>query len=204
MIISLVAVSAPAQAAPSYDGIVPTQAYNYVCVNATINTAVVCQTDNADVYWYADSNDPGELETDDQDAVRSMLADEYSPTDIAIHYDSSPVFEGDAETDLIYQEGEAAQPVPSGYWGVTWCNGQAPATYECDQTYVRIASPDGYRIHGGSIACHETGHAVGLVHGNDAYPYVDPGAAGLGCMVNEDEFPSALGANNAYFINYTY
>ena len=205
LIISLTAVSAPAQAAPSYDGIVPTRNLDRACLTVSgPDNGIPCQTDNADVYWYADSNDPGELEANDQDAVRSMLANQYSPTHLAIHYDSTPVFDGTAQTDIVYQEAEAALPIPSGYYGFMWCNTQAPAYYECDQAYIRIQSPDGYRIDGGSIGCHETGHAVGLVHGSDAYPAVSDGSSAVGCMNNADQNPPDLGANNVYFINATY
>ncbi|WP_127548872.1 hypothetical protein [Actinoplanes sp. OR16] len=138
-------------------------------------------------------------------ALRSMLTNEYSPTDLAIHYDSTPVFDGAAETDIIFQEAEAALPLPSNdLWGIMWCNGQAAAAYECDQAYVRIKSPDGFRVYGGSVACHETGHAVGLVHGDDAYPQVYIDSSALGCMTSGSNFPPGLSGNNAYFINQTY
>jgi hypothetical protein len=207
IVVALVALSGPAYATHEYDGMVPTANYDVICLSASGPTdpdVAVCQTDNASLYWYADSNDPGELESDDFNTLRTVLLNEYVPTDLALTYDSTPVFSGDAETDVIYQEAESALPLPSGVYGVTWCNGAAPAYYECDQTYVRIVSPDGYRRYSGSIACHETGHAVGLVHGNDASPRLDPGDARLGCMVNEDEFPSDLGTDSTHLINLTY
>jgi hypothetical protein len=204
-ILALLALPAPVLATHDYDGMMPTANYDIGCFSQAGPAAgEVCRTDNADVYWYADSNDPGELEDNDQTALRNMLANQYSPTDLAIHYDSTPVFEGDAETDIVYQEAEASLPLPSGILGAMWCNGSAPAWYECDQAYVRIESPDGFRRSGGSIACHETGHAVGLVHGDDAAPALDPGDARLGCMVNEDEFPPGLGAASQHLINVTY
>ncbi|MFE9691925.1 hypothetical protein [Micromonospora sp. NPDC005806] len=205
LVLAVVAVSGPAQATHEYDGMMPTANYDVICLSASGPAdGEVCRTDNADVYWYADSANPGELEADDFNALRTMLLNEYVPTDLALTYDSSPVFSGDAETDLVYQEAEADLPLPSGILGATWCNGAAPAYYECDQTYIRIVSPDGFRRYGGSIACHETGHGVGLVHGNDASPRLDPGDARLGCMVNEDQFPSDLGSDSTHLINVTY
>jgi hypothetical protein len=205
VVLTLVALPTPAQATHEYDGMVPTQNYNLVCYGTTLNDARVCQTDNANLYWYADSADPGELEADDKDALRTMLANQYVPTDLAVNYDSSPVFSGSGETDLIYQEAESALPLPSGILGVTWCNDDVDGElFQCDQTYVRIVSPDGYRRYHSSIACHETGHAVGLVHGDDAYPALDPGDLRLGCMVNEDQFPTNLGTDSTHLINLTY
>lgn len=164
----------------------------------------MCQRDNHDVYWYADSNDPGELESNDVASVQDVLADQYSPTDLAIHYDSTPVFSGDAETDLIFQEADTGMPIPEASLGITWCEAAAPAYCECDQTYMRLDGPDGYRIEGGSVTCHEIGHAVGLVHGTEASPAQDPGAFKLGCMVNENVFPTNLGAASAHQIDIHY
>ena len=205
--IILAATGVRAAATHDYDGMMPTAFYNEKCVNANPPTVSghVCRTDNADLYWYADSIDPRELESNDVSVVTDVLSTQYAPTVLAIHYDSTPVFEGSGETDLILQEAEAALPMPSGAAGVTWCNDAVNgAYYECDQTYVRIPGPDGFRVHGGSVTCHEIGHVVGLVHGNDASPRLDAGDLRLGCMVNENEFPPGLGSANMHLINDTY
>jgi hypothetical protein len=206
LVCAVVAVQAPAQASHEVDSMMPTQTYRPFCYGADIDNGMVCQTDNADVYWYADSNDPGELEDNDVASLRDMLADQYSPTDLAIHYDSSPVFSGTAQTDIVYQESEAALPLPSGYRGMTWCNDDVGSeAYECDQQYVRIQSPDGYRIFGGGLACHETGHAVGLLHGSEAYPVISSADTRLGCMMNGvATLPSGLGSDQVHQINLTY
>lgn len=203
----LVGLSGPAQASHDYDGMVPTDNYGFLCWShdsAWDESLEVCRTDNRNWYWYADSGEPGELEANDLDALRTMLLNEFVPTDLSLTHETDPVFSGSGETDVIFQEAESDLTMPATL-GMTWCNDYVNGTlHECDQTYVRIHSPDGYRRHGGSIACHEAGHAVGLVHGNDASPWQDPGAAWLGCMVNEDEFPSDLGSDSTHLINVTY
>ncbi len=205
MVVALVALPAPASANHEYDGMMPTGNYDVICLDKSgPGLGEVCQTDNADVYWYADGNSPGELEDNDLSALRTMLNGQYGPTDLVLTYDSSPVFSGDAETDIVYQESESGMPLPSGSVGAMWCNGAAQAFYECDQAYVRIESSDGYRRHGGSIACHETGHAVGLTHGYDASPRISDEDNRLGCMENGAQFPAALGAYSAHLINITY
>lgn len=196
-----------ALATHDYDGMYPTANYQDLCVSANppASYGTLCQTDNADLYWYADSNDPGELESNDFDSVSSVLSAQFAPTDLAIHYDSTPVFSGSGETDLILQEAEDALPMPVSALGLTWCNDDVTSElWECDQTYVRIPGPDGFRIFGGSVTCHEIGHSVGLVHGTEAYPALYEGDSRLGCMVNADEFPTGLGSASKHLIDVTY
>lgn len=206
IVLALVGLQTPAQATHEVDSMVPTQNYHPFCYGTGIADAMVCQTDNANLYWYADSYDPGELEADDVQSLQNMLSNQFAPTDLVIYYDSTPVFEGTAQTDVIYQEAEATLPLPSGYRGFTWCNDDVGTeAYKCDQQYVRIQSPDGYRIFGGGLACHETGHAVGLLHGNDAYPALDPADGRLACMMNGvATLPYYLGSDQSHQIDLTY
>lgn len=61
-----------------------------------------------------------------------------------------------------------------------WCDDAVNgALYKCDQAYINIRSTS----YGRALACHETGHAVGLTHGYDASPRTDNSAALLGCIV---------------------
>ncbi|GIH70417.1 hypothetical protein Mth01_26700 [Sphaerimonospora thailandensis] len=200
--IALLMLPTVAAADHIYDGIIPTATYGPACINGTVTDSPVCRTDNASVYWYADSNDYAALEQNDKDALSGMLSAQYQPTDLTVTHESNPVFSGSGETDIIYQEETDGL---TGLYGITWCddavNGEL---YTCDQTYIRIVTPDGYRVEGGSVACHETGHAVGLVHGTEAYPVLDPGDDRLGCMENAEEFPPNLGNNSAHLINGVY
>ena len=142
--------------------------------------------------------------------VQAVFSNWYAPTDLSISYNSTPSFSGSAETDLIFQEQDSGLTIPSSSLGITWCdNAQSSTTHGCDQTYMRLRSPDGYRIFAGSVTCHEIGHAVGLLHGpNSAFP--DGSAVGvndiarLGCMVNENDYPAYLSTDEAHQIDLTY
>lgn len=56
-----------------------------------------------------------------------------------------------------------------------------------------------------ALACHETGHAVGLTHGNLASPITSNTNSDLGCMVTplNTSLPN-LGTSNVANINATY
>ncbi len=145
-----------------------------------------------------DSNGEFELESEDRSVVTNMLSSRYEPTDLNVSYDSSPVFSGSGETDVIYQEGI----VQSGFDGVAWCDDSSPApVYDCDQQYVRIR---GNGVYNTGLACHETGHAVGLVHGANSNPTTSQTDADLGCMRTPVPSGSALGANQVNRINQMY
>ena len=158
----------------------------------------VCRTDNAGVSYYMDSVGDFELETVDRDSVRYVMANDYNPTDLNVSYDSSPAFSGDAETDIIYQEGTVSGSAD----GRTWCNDDSPAPkYECDQQYVRIEGAGSY-THG--LTCHETGHAVGLLHGANSNPTTSQTDSDLGCMRTPVGASASLGSNQRTRINNTY
>jgi hypothetical protein len=157
-----------------------------------------CQTDNREVYYYMDSGGKYELESPDRTTVSDMLRDEYASTDLARHYDSSPVFSGGAETDIIYQEGSTN--ISDNSDGVTWCN-DAADNLRCDQQYIRIRGNGTYTP---GMSCHETGHAVGLTHGREAAPMLPQRDSRLGCLQTPVAFGTGLGANNRENINATY
>ncbi|MDX3696602.1 hypothetical protein PV726_41365 [Streptomyces europaeiscabiei] len=202
----LLATASVAWATPVTDNIVPVGGFGApMCSNDPDggDGTVDCLTDNSDVYYYMDSSGEYELESEDRTVVTGTLHDEYSPTDLAIHYDSTPVFSGSGETDIVYQEGSTNLDADSD--GVTWCNdsGEGSGTYavwECDQQYVRIRG-NGHYTYG--LTCHETGHAVGLVHGYDASPALNNGTNSLGCMTTPVE-TFDLGASNTESINDVY
>ncbi|WP_420036285.1 hypothetical protein ACN2WE_32310 [Streptomyces sp. cg28] len=180
------------------DNLVPTASYSPGCRAGSPGAGnVICLTDNSEVYYYMDSSGEFELEPDDRAVVNNNLDYEFRPTHLAFHYDSDPTFSGGGETDLIYQEGFA----DADFDGVTWCNDAVDsATYRCDQAYVRIRGNGAYTI---NLACHETGHAVGLTHGAFASPYIANNDMRLGCMTTSS-LTYDLGDNQVQNINSVY
>lgn len=196
MFAAMVAVT-PSSVADDY--LVPTDNYSPRCDEGSAGSGPVCQTDNRDVYWYMDSHGEFELESPDRDDVNRAIDDSYRPTDLAFHYDSSPVFDGGAETDLIYQEGW----VDNGFDGYTWCDDAVGFFgHDCDQHYVRIRGNGTYTP---GLSCHETGHAVGLVHGEDSSPARDnQDSTRLGCMVKSVSTFATLASGPKSDINDVY
>jgi hypothetical protein len=181
LLVLLAGVTAAAPASFADDYLVPTSNYSPTCNEGSAGSGPVCQTDNRNVYWYMDSNGQYELESPDRQDVHDAINDNYRPTDLDFTYDSSPVFSGDAETDVIYQEGA----VDNGFVGYAWCDDAVGFFgHDCDQTYIRIEGAGEYTP---GIACHETGHAVGLVHGENSAPRRDNQDSTLmGCMVKSN------------------
>ncbi|MFI9556397.1 hypothetical protein [Nonomuraea endophytica] len=206
VLIGVVAVLAPLQAsaaAPGYDGIYPNDRYRPTCADLggePTGAGSVCLTDNSTLTYYADSSGWGKVEDLDKLELGEMLYQQYDPTNLSVSYHYSPVFDGEAETDIVYQEDSRGL---DGAIGVTWCNDRVNGNnWRCDQTYVRIAGNGWFQKHG--ITCHETGHVVGLLHGFNTDPEIHYQDARLGCMRTGMVPPGSLGANNKYFINEVY
>ncbi|WP_405615952.1 hypothetical protein OG292_21915 [Streptomyces sp. NBC_01511] len=178
------------------DNLVPTINYNKACYKGVAGDAGVCQTDNAQVTYYMDSGGSNALETVDKNVVQKMMSSEYAPTDLSISYDSTPTWSGSGETDIYYAEAA----VPGSYVGAAWCNDPS-STYRCDQTYIRIEGGGQYTT---GRSCHETGHAVGLVHGAESAPRLSQTSSALGCMQTPSKSGLPLGPNNKENINSIY
>ncbi|WP_435614061.1 hypothetical protein [Streptomyces coelicoflavus] len=200
MAVSGLLVAAPSSSAgpdaSAIDNIVPTSNYYVGCLSGEAD-GTVCRTDNATLTYYMDSGGSNQLEAGDKSIVRAMLASEYSPTDLAVSYDSTPSWSGSAETDIYYSEGA----VPGSNEGTTFCNDNSPGNYKCDQQYIRIEGGGHYTP---GLSCHETGHAVGLLHGNVSYPAVPMQDSRLGCMKKNVSYSQRLGANQKTNINIVY
>ncbi|MFJ9109914.1 hypothetical protein [Streptomyces sp. NPDC102283] len=182
--------------AAATDNMVPTNNYNKGCYTGSADSGVVCQTDNAQVTYYMDSGGSNALENVDKNIVQKMMSSQYAPTDLSISYDSTPTWSGSSETDIYYAEAT----VPGSINGTTWCNDTA-STYRCDQTYIRI---EGGGFYTPGLSCHETGHAVGLLHGSNASPKLSKTNKALGCMRTPVNYSEPLGSSNKENINGLY
>jgi hypothetical protein len=151
-----------------------------------------CQTDNAALSVYRE----GSVSSTGKANIRDTLDSSFDTTSLTVSYPSTPVYSGSAETDIIYQTN--ASRLPSGAVGFTWCD-NAASYFQCDQHYIafRPSTP------GADLACHETGHAVGLTHGGHASPALSDGDTRLACMTTP-VLSRWLGASNAEAINGTY
>lgn len=182
-----------AWAARVTDNLVPTQNYTHKCKSGDVYGGIVCTTDNATVTYFMKN----QLEQRDKNVVDDMIV-MYARTDLEIHPDGTPKYTGPGETDIIYEEG----PVPGDDEGKTWCNDPIlRRNYDCDQQYVRIQGAGHYTK---GLSCHETGHAVGLLHGQDAYPDYPNQSQFLRCMRKMPDYDDVLGSNNRSNINHVY
>ncbi len=87
------------------------------------------------------------------------MAYEYDPTDLTAIQESTPSYTGGSETDVIFQYGY----LPPEAAGMAWCDDAISSSVR-DQHYAKFnTSSPSY-----ALACHETGHTVGLTHGADA------------------------------------
>ncbi|MGJ5826836.1 hypothetical protein [Streptomyces ossamyceticus] len=193
--ITVIAAAAVTWAAAT-DNLVPTNNYTVGCLTG-MSGGTVCRTDNADVTYYMDSGGNDKLEDIDKANVRVAIQEFHDKTDLKVSYDSSPSWTGDSETDIYYAEAT----VPGSDEGLTWCNDNSPGAFKCDQQYVRIEGGGHYSP---GLSCHETGHAVGLLHGAEASPTLPNQDSKLGCMKKTPGFADGLGTNNRENINANY
>ena len=168
--------------------IMPTQNYG----SGGCQKGGVCRTDNATLTIHKRDS----LYPSGKAAVDDALNQWYEPTNLDVVRQAQPEYEGSTETDIIY--GVSPADVPSGYIGWTACDD--PSGYAiCDQAYVYFEY-----IPGVDLACHETGHGVGLLHGSDAYPAQSDSATEFRCMRTPQIYGTYLGDHNRHQINISY
>lgn len=182
---------APAAQAVAYDNMFPTNPPYQYCTSGNMGDTF-CQTDNAGVTYFAQSS----IGTIGRNNIIDNADGQLDPTDLNTTYDSTPVYTGPSETDIIYQQ---SNDVPDGFVGVTWCD-SATDLVACDQEYVRTIA--GNPSH--ALICHESGHAVGLTHGSNADPPINSSDPSLACMRTPLTSDTTLGAHNVSEINATY
>ena len=148
-----------------------------------------CLTDNKAVYWWLEGSIDRTTSTSDtiiEKSINDTMKRSYDGTDLSTAYDSTPVFSGTAETDIIYRsEPRDFNDPDENLIGYMWCDSRTGGLTRCDQAYINFlyANRDQY-FSGRAVACHETGHAVGLLHGKDAYTRnISNTDERLGCMV---------------------
>ncbi len=107
------------------------------------------------------------------------------------------MYTGSAETDIIYRQGT----LQGGLIGLTICDDAISST-QCDQEYVTFSMSTPFL----TLICHESGHAVGLVHGDNASPAMGNQDSSLQCLRKsiDSTMPAALGLLNVGQINGTY
>jgi hypothetical protein len=181
-----------------FDNIYPTENTDWTCSDGNESPGgYFCQTDNELLRVGISTLQLRQWEESTQ-RIHEVLREEFDPTDLNVEWET-PVYDGDAETDIVYELAEAG----GGLEGVTWCNDAKLRTDECDQHYVRF--DDDASWPNSSIICHETGHAVGLTHGEEASPQVDNEDDQLGCMQTPvAAVDDSLGTHNVDMINATY
>jgi hypothetical protein len=197
--LAVLAVTAPGAGARHIDSIFKTDTLDFDCFDGTLagtetGDAFYCQTDNHSMTVWRQASIPAGSERTN---IGGVLDEEFRPTDLDVIFVRDPAFGGDSETDVIYQKG----PVPTGTAAVTWCNDAVeggPDGEPCDQHYARF---DNFITR--SLACHESGHAVGLTHGEHADPPVSNNNSSLECM-REFSPNDELGLHNRQLINDEY
>jgi len=173
------------------DNMRPTENYPDGCSSSTIY-GDFCQTDNASLTIFREST----ITSAGSTSISATLNLSYATTDLNVSNQNPPAYTGASETDIIYR----AAPLGGSFTGYTWCDNAVSVT-ACDQQYVQFdnGSPDR------ALACHETGHGVGLTHGPDAWPALSDTDARLGCLRRPVVAAnSLLGQNNVDNINSTY
>ena len=180
-----------------FDNLYPTfRNYNHYCTDSYMD-GWFCMTDNRSLTVFL-----GRLDDISRDSTATTLTDSYNTTDLNVGFESRPDYSGDSETDIIYVIDSDVQDDATGS---TWCDDGNDGV-QCDQHYVA------YRYEGRlrGIACHETGHAVGLTHGQQAYARDAPDKRlsnndpRLACMTTKPIDSAYLGEHNVRHINDEY
>ncbi len=152
----------------SFDGLVPTS--NYPFSACSTSTPVVCQTDNTELTVFRGST----LSAAASNNITTALNSWYDITDLNVQYGVGYTTNG-SPTDVAYG---ISGSVPAGNVAYYYCAIGAGG-WKCDQGIVNFID-NSWATKG--IACHETGHAVGLVHGQYGVPSLSNEDTRLECM----------------------
>lgn len=189
LVLGLLIGGAPVVLAHHIDSMFPTPFTSASCSGGGMGTTF-CQTDNATLTVWRESS----LTFAGRTNISLTLNDGFFASDLTPTYVTTPSYTGGSETDIIYQQSSAV----GSCCGVTWCNDVSSST-KCDQHYVAFGS----NTPSVSLACHETGHAVGLTHGQNSNPQISNTSSVLQCMTTPVGY-TPLGVHNTGAINATY
>lgn len=165
--------------------------YKTATYGPNCSTETNCQSDNSTLTYFRQSS----LDATSQQNVANVLNEKYNPTDLTVVHENPPVYTGGSETDLIYQVNN--QLLPNAR---TVCDDPISDT-KCDQFFL-IFSNNATSASNNAIVCHETGHGVGLTHGDRASPVKPNNDQSLECLA----FPApyVLADHSVPQINATY
>lgn len=156
------------------------------------STTTYCRSDNSTLTFFRESS----LDTTARSNIWSMIFGKYDPTDLTVVHESPPAYTGGSETDLVYR-----------IWNIypsqakTTCDDPIDSTL-CDQFYVSFGNDTW--SHDIAIACHETGHGIGFVHGQFASPTKANNDASLECSSDGSGLSYVVGTHMVPLINSTY
>ena len=157
--------------AAAYDNIYPTTRSAWVCGSSTFG-GIFCLSDESSLTVFKQTS----LTATGKARIDSTLSNEYNPTDLVVVYVNPADYDGPNYTDVIYQQSTAGFAGTS--WDAySWCS-QGMNASRCHQHYVRFE----FDTFSEALACHETGHAVGLTHGSGASQNLSNTDSRLGCM----------------------
>lgn len=165
------------------DNMFPTPAYS------GCSTTKFCQSESWYVTWGYESSVGSAAVT----TISSFIDCCLEPLDLSFAWQSPIVYTGVVETDIVYRR----QDIPGSAVGTALCDNPINSV-TCDQTYVTFenSSPSG------GLICHETGHALGLTHGEQASPHTYLNDGNLGCMGGSGQMD--LRQHNQWILNQTY
>jgi len=163
------------------------------CSSGTMSGGA-CRTDGSGVSYHFQQS---ARSTGMEDAVADTISISFNPTVLEFDYAAVGDYTAPYRTDVVYQVNSSG--FTGGGVGVTWCIA-ALSSEKCDQHYVRFR----YASYDRNLACHETGHAVGLMHGDKASPAWQVDSEYLRCMKLGGYQDPFLGVNNTCNINLEY
>ncbi len=206
MAAATVVTSAPAGANHGVDSIFPSANYqggDSDCKEHSVSGVCLADSRWHTVYAVA-------LGSKMQAATVFTLDLSYDTTDINVIYHSTSqvTYSGSWETDVIYSNSNS---LPSNVWGRNRCDDDSPGGGKCDQFYVLYHAdkfdaeiPNDTTLQR-AIACQETGHTVGMLHGSNSDPSQADTSAAFRCMrTNPLAAVASMGPHNINQVNGQY